>query len=186
MARVYGITKRLEQNDIAEKIVKDIIGNGDLVDIVTKMEDMLDPEITYQILDSCACRISLKEIKNLKEIKADSLEDKIRKIPHLKDFHSDWNVRLDHNNTLTAGWIIKKEESKYTCVCSAAVNNGMKVSDLSHANRKMPLTYCFCCAGHCRRHLQKLLGIQLKTKKIISSPINSNGQEPCKFIFEII
>jgi hypothetical protein len=185
MAKVYGITKRLEQNNINEEIVKEIIGNGDLVDIIIKMENMLDPEITYQILDSCACGISLKEIKGIKEIKAESIEDKIKMISLLGDFHSDWNIRLNQDNTLTAGWIIR-EGDNYACVCSAVVNVGMKVSDLSHANRKMPLTYCFCCAGHCRRHLQKLLDIQLKTKKIVSSPINSNGQKPCEFIFEII
>jgi hypothetical protein len=36
MAKVYGITKRLEQNNINEEIVKEIIGNGDLVDIILR------------------------------------------------------------------------------------------------------------------------------------------------------
>ena len=34
MARVYGIKKRLEQNNIAKKDIKEIIGNGDLVNII--------------------------------------------------------------------------------------------------------------------------------------------------------
>ena len=60
MARVYGIKKRLDQNSIAKEIIKEILENEDLVDIVIKMESKLDPEITYSILDSCACGISLK------------------------------------------------------------------------------------------------------------------------------
>ena len=185
MAKVYGITKRLEQNNFDDEFVKEIIGNGDLVDIIVRMENMLDPELTYQILDSCACGISLKEIKGIKEIKGETIEEKINKIPLLEDFHSDWNVRLNQDNTLTAGWVIREEEN-YACVCSAVVNHGMKVSDLSHASRDMPLTYCLCCAGHCRRHLQKLLGIQLKTQEVVSSPINSKGQKPCEFIYAIV
>ena len=72
------------------------------------------------------------------------------------------------------------------CVCPAVVKNGVKVSDIIAQSRTMPLSYCFCCAGHCRQHLQKLLGIQLNTKEIVSSPINSGGEKPCEFIFEMV
>jgi hypothetical protein len=185
VARVYGIKKRLAEQNIDEKLTKEIIGNGDLVDITTRMEKLLDPEITYQILDSCACGIGVKEIKGIKEIEADTLKEKINKIAYLGDFHSDWSVSLHQDNTLTAGWTIK-ENDNYACVCSSVVNNGVKVKDLLHENRSMPFTYCFCCAGHCRRHLQKLLDIQLRTREVVSSPINSKGQKPCEFIFEII
>ncbi len=185
MARVNGIKSKLERNGIEENLIKEIIGNGDLVDVITRMEKLLNPELTYRILDSCACGTSLKEIKELKKIEAETLKEKINDIANLEDFHSDWNVCLNQDNTLTAGWIIKENDS-YTCVCSAVVKKGVKVSDLTFESRTMPLTYCFCCAGHCPQHLQKLLNIQLKTKEIISSPINSKGQKPCEFIFEII
>jgi hypothetical protein len=60
-----------------------------------------------------------------------------------------------------------------------------RVKDLAKGDRAMPLTYCLCCAGHARRHLQKLLGVTLTTREIVSSPINSRGQRPCEFIFEM-
>jgi hypothetical protein len=78
MARVYGIKKRMEQNNLDERAVNEIIGDGDLVNIIIRMEKLLDPEITYQILDSCACRISLKDINDIKGVKAETLEDKIK------------------------------------------------------------------------------------------------------------
>ena len=185
MARVDTIKKRLPKYGINDNQIKDIVGNGDLLDVIERMESMLDSEITYQILDSCACGTSIKAIKEIKEIKAEKLEEKIKEIAHLNDFHSDWNVCLNKDNTITAGWIIK-EKDKYACVCSTVVKNGVKVSDIPLGDRVMPLTYCICCAGHCRQHLQKLLNIQLKTKEIVSSPINSKGEKPCEFIFEII
>mgnify|MGYP000843948532 CR=1 FL=1 len=186
MARVYGIKKRLEQNNISEETIKEIIGKEDLRDIVIRMESKLDPEIVYKILDSCACGISLKELKSIKKIEADSIESRIAQISKLNDFHSDWDVKLINNNTLTGGWAIKTDNDKFSCACSAVTNKKMKVCDLVNSDRTMPLSYCFCCAGHCRRHLEMLLGIQLKTRKIVSSPINSNGENPCCFIFDIL
>ena len=185
MARVYGLSSKLKKHNIDEELAKEIIGNGDLVDITMRMEKLLDPEMAYQILDSSACGTSKKELGGIKAIDAETLEERIARIALLGDFHSDWNVALNPDNTLTSGWTIKDDEN-YSCVCSAPVNKSTKVSDLTHADRAMPLTYCRCCAGHCRQHLEKLLGISLKTKEVVSSPINSKGEKPCEFIFETI
>ncbi len=186
MARVYGIKKRLEQNDVPEEVVKEIMGSDDLRDIIVKMEKTLEHELMYRILDSCACGISQKELKSIKEIKADSLDSKIRRIAELDDFHSEWGIRLNDDTTLVGGWALKTVDGSFACACSAAADKGMKVSELVHSDRIMPLAYCFCCAGHCRRHLEALLGIQLKTSSIISTPINSKGKDPCSFEFKIV
>ncbi|NLO38004.1 MAG: hypothetical protein GX115_00745 [Ruminiclostridium sp.] len=185
MARLYGIKTKLSRHKIDENLAKEIIGNGDLIDITERMENLLEPEITYKILDASACGTSHKELNKLKKIEAVTLHEKIEKISFMKDYHSVWNVRLNKDNTLTGGWIIKEKDS-FACVCSAVVNKELKVRDLPHENRTMPLTYCICCAGHCRQHLEKLLDIRLKTKEVISSPINSKGQKPCEFLFDII
>lgn len=185
MARLSGIKTKLSKFSIDDKLAKDIIGNGDLVGITQRMESLLDPDITYQILDSSACGTSQKELNSIKEIKGDTLQEKIERIAALSDFHSDWNASLNSDGTLTAGWSIKDDDS-YACVCSAAVNKELKVCDLVREDSNMPLTYCLCCAGHCRRHLEKLLGVRLKTKEVVSSPINSKGLKPCEFVYDIL
>lgn len=185
MARVSGLKTKLSRHNIADTLAKEIIGNGDLVDIAIRMETLLDPDTVYQILDASACGTSKKELNGIKRIAADSLQERIDAMAHVGDFHAGWNVRLSNDDTITAGWTIQ-EKGAYACVCSAAVNKKQKVSDLAHGDRVMPLTYCFCCAGHCRRHLEKLLGVGLKTKEVVSSPIHSGGQKPCAFIFEIM
>jgi hypothetical protein len=50
----------------------------------------------------------------------------------------------------------------------------------------MPLAYCLCCAGHFRFHYEKALGLKLKVKKVVSSILNSEGREPCAFVYEIL
>ena len=190
MARVYGIQKRLAQLGIDEKIAKEIIGNGDLVDIIGRMEKSLDPDTVYQILDTCACgggREYIKQCEKIgKELAGKTLSEKIDFINNDPDLT---HITLNDDNTLTITMSFQGN-GEYGCACSAAVKNGVRVSDLasdkSAAGRVMPLSYCVCCAGSCRRHLQLKLGVELKTKEIISSPINSRGEKPCRFILEIV
>ena len=185
MARIYGIRKRLADNNVDETLAKEIIGNGDLVEVTTRMEALLGAAVTHQLLDSCACGTGKKELAGLKEVTGETLKDKLEAITHLSDYHADWIITINQDETLTVRWDMKKDD-QYTCACSAAVKNKVKVSDLVAENRTMPLTYCFCCAGHARQQLQQLLGLPLKTKEIISSPINSGGNNPCEFILEIL
>lgn len=189
MARVYGIKKKLSLNNVDEKIIKEIIGNEDLVDVIARMEKLLDHDIMQEILDSCACgggQEYLKQCKKIgKALNGKSLEEKIN---HLNNIIFDSEKIMLNGNHLLTGTLSYKENEKYKCVCSATVKKGMMVSSLTadEDNRTMPLSYCFCCAGSFRQHLQLQLGINLKTKDIVSSPINSKGQKPCEFIFEII
>ena len=191
MARVYGIKKRLGQNNIDKKLIREIIGNEDLVEVITRMETSLDSNMVCEILDSCACLGSkeylIKCKKIGKELTGESLNEKIIHL-NSKIFTSE-SITLNNDGTLSAVMVYKNNDM-YSCVCSATVCKDVKVSDLALSkgnsdDRVMPLTYCLCCAGSFRRHLQLMLNIELKTKKIISSPINSRGEKPCEFVFEI-
>lgn len=67
MARLAGLKTKFSKYHIDEKMAKEIIGNGDLVDITIRMEKLLDPEIAYQILDTSACGTSQKELNAIKK-----------------------------------------------------------------------------------------------------------------------
>ena len=191
MARVYGIRKQLDQNNVDKKLIKEILGNGDLVEDVKRMETLLDSDLLYESLDSCAClggKEYLKKCEEIgKELTGKSLNEKLL---HLngKVLTSE-RIALNNDGTLTAV-IVFRNNGQYSCACSATVCKGVKVSDLAlpksdSDGRDMPLSYCLCCAGSFRRHLQLMLDVKLKTKAIISSPINSRGEKPCEFVYEI-
>jgi len=193
MARVYGIKKRLESRNTDPKIVKELIGDGNLINIINRMEKSLEPDIMHQILSSCACLGGRKYLKHCedigKEIAGKTLTEKIDYINKNADTEFE-KTMLNSTNTLTMS-LFWKDNDKYKCYCSAAVKNGIKVSDLTLENNDsddhvMPLSYCFCCAGSMLIHLQLKLDIKLKTKEIVSSPINSKGKKPCEIAFEII
>ena len=192
MARVYGIQKRLPKYGADEKETKEIIGDGELTGVIKRMEDSLAPDVARQILDSCAClgneEFRKKCEKTGKELAGKSMEEKICCVNERGS--GSETVALNDDGTLT-GTLRWKDGEKYKCRCVASVKKGVLVSDLasegsSHDGSVMPLLYCFCCAGGFRRHLQLQLGVELKTKEIVSSPINSKGEKPCEFIFDIV
>ena len=191
MARVYGIKKGLAQNNVDEKRIKEIIGNENLTGVIVRMEKLLDPGMMHEILDACACGGGKEFIKSCektgKEIADKTLSEKINHINSISP-ESD-NIVLNDDNTLTVTWSFG-DKGKNKCLCSAALTKGVKVAELALESNAaddcaMPLSYCLCCAGAGRRHLQLRLGVELKTKEILSSPINSRGSKPCQFVLEI-
>jgi len=160
------------------------------VNIINRMEKSIDPDTMYQILESCACTGGKKYLEQCKKIgkniAAKTLKEKIDYLNNNSDLGEMWTLK--GANTLTFMMPIK-DNDRYKCVCSAAVKTGIKVSDLAFNDSNdhvMPLSYCFCCAGSIRLHAQLKLGIELKSKTIVSSPINSKGKKPCEIIFKII
>ena len=190
MARVEGIKKSLAKNGFDDKIIKEIIGNGNLVNVIERMEKTLDSDTLRQILDSHACSGGKEYIARLKKIGKEIADTTLReKIDHVNSISSDSEkIILNDDNTLSVKWAFDND-GKYKCLCPAAVKTGMRVSALASENNGdsvMPLSYCYCCAGSGRRHLQLQLGVELKTKTVISTPVNSRGEKPCEFIFEIL
>jgi hypothetical protein len=189
---VNKISRNLKENNVDSKTIEKIIGDGDIANIVQRMDEMLDHELKYMVLDACACctKSSKERDKQCKEYgkkMADkSLEEKIKNL----DSIGFENVKLVDNKTLSVSisWII---DDKFYCSCGSGKN--MSIASRPSKNKKcinqdriISLSWCFCCAGNSRYHLQNALRLKLKTKKIISSPMNSRGKKPCKFLIEII
>jgi len=64
------------------------------------------------------------------------------------------------------------------------MTSGMPVPvQLAHPVSK---TYCYRCAGHFRFHYQIALGVNHRTKDVVSSTLNSLQKEPCRFTYYII
>ena len=63
-------------------------------------------------------------------------------------------------------------QEHYRCVC------------LPKAREPLPVTYCYCCEGHVKHHLQAALGRKL-AGVVRSSALSSGGAKPCTFLFTI-
>lgn len=53
------------------------------------------------------------------------------------------------------------------------------------ATEPMSITYCYCCGGHAKHHLQIALGRRLEVEAIHTA-LSSGGKLPCTFAFTIV
>jgi len=90
--------------------------------------------------------------------------------PALNEDGSFTTTMYGHQNGVHKG--------KTTCSCGAI----KKMKQPFNVSK----TYCGCCAGHFLYHYQNMLGVKLKIKEINSSPLDTNGEKPCQFTFEVI
>ena len=96
MARVYGIKKKLVLNNVDGQTIKEIIGNEDLVEVIGRMENLIDSDMMHEILDSCACGGGQEFLKQCKKIGKDlagkTLEEKI-------DYLNNYILHSEKNNS---------------------------------------------------------------------------------------
>jgi len=139
------------------------------------MDDNLPPEISRALRDACACSKGGWRLESARKVAQEftgkPIEEKIQALGKVKYLG---NPVLQEDGTILAGI---GDEGGFECPCP--VFQGTDQSDL------VSLTYCYCCAGHFRFHYQIALGVELKTRAVLSSALNSCGKDPCRFVYEL-
>ncbi len=190
MTAILRFKKSLQEHQIPEDIINKIFsGYENISDKASKgkkaaffseairhMDNLLEAPACQAVRDSCACSKGgwrLKAMQKIaREYKDESLErtlDAIGKVTYM----GSPVINLD--GTITAGIGI---EGGFHCPCP--------IFDHIEISKPVSKTYCYCCAGHFRHHYQIALGKQLRTQAVLSSALASQGNEPCRFVFEII
>jgi len=153
-----------------------------ILPVIDKMDELLTREQVFAVMERQGCCKSGKRDKDckafVKEHSDKTLEEKISLLPNIEHMMAPW---LNDDGTMTVEWGGYQNgvhSGKTTCSCGAIkkLKQPFSVSD----------TYCGCCAGHFLYHYQNALGVKLKLKEINSSPLNTNGEKPCTFTFEIL
>ena len=151
--------------------------------LIGQMDTLLTPEQRLSVMEDQGCYKTGKghEI-NLSFARSHAGKSVQERIALLSDatVHPNVPCRLNDDGTLSIFWEIG-EKGNYQCVCAA--HKRLKKDQPQIGN--LSKTYCGCCGGHIRHHYQNILGVELRLKEVVSSPISSNGQECCAFLFEI-
>lgn len=104
-----------------------------------------------------------------------SIDEKLEKIKSVPNMGEPLR---NEDGTITVKAVNYSDGEKYLCACSNF--NGLKYDYSVYKN------YCFCCAGHFKHHYEIMLGVKMKTLEIESSPLESNGKNPCDIKFAIL
>jgi len=182
----YGKIERLSEsmikNNVPKKIYASIMKNGELIKKTSKnkekaqwfftamnnMDQLLDSAIKQKVREDCACCLSGKRQTLCRKVNKEYLttEDRIKAI---NDTHYVFGneIKVIGKGKYKVSFFSEDQQIK-KCVC---------IKDLEG---KMSKTYCLCCGGHVKHHLETVLGVPLKVKTI-SSSLSSEGKQNCRF-----
>jgi len=136
-----------------------------------KMNKLLDVQTRKTVREGCACCLGGKRLTISKAIakENDTLEARIKAANEAKYIFGH-SVKMMENGEIHVQFAPDGLES-YRCYCIKS-------------EKPLPITYCFCCGGHVKHHLQIALGKEMDCTTR-SSALSSGGKFPCAFSFKL-
>jgi len=184
--RIKELANQLEIAGVEREVIDHIMEGGEDVKRATKpeakadwmreamirMNISLDMETRKAVREGCACCLGGQRLKISKSIarENDTLEERISAANEAKMVFGSGVEMLENGKIMVR--FAPEGLDHYRCVC------------LPKAAKPLPITYCFCCGGHVKHHLQTALGRKLDCT-VRSSALSSGGTKPCTFTFGI-
>jgi len=185
--RIAKLARSLEKHGVNPEVSAGILEGGEAIggrakkeviaawmrDAMDRMDRLLEPEMRHAVREACACCLGGKRLKLSKAIAKEhtTLEERISAAAetHYVFGHS---VTRQEDGTIRVQFAPDGLES-YRCPC------------LPHTPEPFAITYCYCCGGHVKHHLQIALGRALHVE-VVSSVLSSGGKRPCVFDLTIV
>lgn len=184
----YGRIDKLYQSltaaGIADGVVAEIMSGGAtirkntspekkagwLAGAMRRMDRLLDRDTRQTVREACACCLGGKRLQISKAIARDNagLADRVRAANEAKLVFGH-GVSMEDDGTIRVCFSPEGLE-RYRCPC------------LPKALESLPITYCYCCGGHVKHHLQIALGRKV-SGTVQTSALSSGGKQPCTFVF---
>jgi hypothetical protein len=138
---------------------------------MARMDALLDNDIKNTVREGCACCLGGRRLKTSNRIanENESLEERIKAADKANYVG---NVTMTENGEILVRFFPEGLD-RYRCVC------------LPQAKEPLSITYCYCCGGHVKHHLQIALGRELDCT-VLSSALSSGGRESCTFSFKLV
>jgi hypothetical protein len=184
--RIEKLAQSLDCAGVVQEVAEQILVGGEAIVQATspekkadwmrgamqRMDQLLEPGLRQAVREGCACCLGGKREKMVKEIdkRGGSLEERIAAANEAK-------LVFGHSVSLKADGRILVQFAEdglasYGCPC------------LPKAQQPLPVTYCYCCGGHVKHHLQIATGRALEVT-VLSSALSSGWKKPCQFSFRL-
>jgi hypothetical protein len=184
--RIRDLAKQLGKARIKQVTIDKIMEGGENIlrktsprekadwmrEAMLRMNRLLDLKTRKTVREACACRLTGRPLKASQAIAREnkSLEDRIKAGNEAFSVFGGC-IRMQENGEVLVRFAPEGLDH-YRCPC------------LPGADKPLPVTYCFCCGGHIKYHLQISLGRELDYA-IVSTALSSGGKFPCTFSFRI-
>ena len=186
----YGCVKRLAKalaaNKVPAEVAERVLEGGEhLVEgdkdsntewfrgAMERMDGLLDVATVRAAREACACCLGGKRLKLSQAIARDheTLEARI-KAANETPFVFGNNVSMTEDGEVLVGFFPEGVEH-HGCPC------------LRITSEPLPISYCYCCGGHVKHHMQKALGRKLEVT-VLQSALASAGKAGCRFSLRIV
>ncbi len=182
---VKKLAKALEDAGIEPVVSEEILAGGELIGkgdksekkaewvcgAMDRMDALLDESTRHAVREACACCLGGKRGEISRKIgrSSETLEDAVKAANEAR-FVFGHSVSLEDDGSITVRFEEEGKES-YRCVC------------LPKASKEpVSITYCYCCGGHVKHHLQNALRQKLACT-VLSTALSSGGKTACSFSF---
>ena len=153
-----------------------------VIEFINLMDKLLTKEQCLAIMEMQGCCKGGKRDKDCKAFAKEHAKKPLaEKLALVSGVEYMMSPRLNEDGTITIAWAGHQNgvhTGNTTCSCGTVKKLKQPFS--------VSATYCGCCAGHFLYHYQNALGVKLRLKEIVSSPLNTNGNKPCSFTYEIV
>lgn len=142
-------------------------------DAMARMDALLDESTRRAVREQCACCLGGRRIKVSRGIGREhgNLDARIAAANDAKLVFGHSVTRTSDGQVLVS--FFPEGLERYECVC------------LRRAGAPISETYCYCCAGHVKHHLQHALGCRVEMT-VRSSALASGGRQPCTFLCRLL
>ncbi len=186
--RIHTLNEQLRAAGVPEAFRLEIMAGGEAVrktakqtvkadwlrEAMLRMERLLDADTRTAVREGCACCLGGKRAELAKAIYEQhaTLEERIAAAneTHYVFGHS---VTLEPDGRILVLFAPEGQPS-YRCVCLGG-----------EVKEPISLTYCQCCGGHIKHHLQRALGRKLACEPRVTA-LSSGQTQPCSFLFTIL
>ncbi len=184
--RIEVLARQLEKAEVDPGTIDRIMEGGENIlrkttpakkadwmrEAMLRMNKLLDLKTCKTVREACACRLTGQPLKASQAIARENntLEDRIKAANKAISVYGGC-VSMQENGEVLMRFGPEGLDH-YRCPC------------LPGADKPLPVTYCFCCGGHVKYHLQISLGRELDYT-IRSTALSSGGKLPCIFSLRI-
>ena len=186
--RIARLDEQLRAAGVAEETITRIMAGGEAIrktarpevkvawlrGAMERMDQLLDSTTCIAVREGCACCLGGKRGEISKAIGKEhaTLPERIAAANEAR-FVFGHSVTLQPDGRVLVCFA-PEGQAPYRCACLG----GQVVEPIS-------LTYCACCGGHVKHHLQQALGRKLSCE-VRSSALASGQTEPCSFLFTFV
>ena len=180
IAVINKLNQCLGENGIDKNIHKKIMESGELIkgsskteeiaewcfNAMNKMDELLDENVKKKVREDCACLKGGKREKLCEEINKKFTTDEERiKAVNESHFVFGHEIKMAGKGKYKVKYL--DDNATKQCGCLGGRLNGL--------NKNWTKTWCYCCGGQVKNHLEALLGRKVDVKIVTSALFNGGN-----------